>query len=262
MNSDNNPKGKISDENPKLNVNKMQKEFVEMTQDFDIDSSNPSDLEKKYNAFIQNSQKEISSWQESQDKQREERIKRRTKNQKIRQKRQEQMQHRRQRNQTRTQEFFKKQQEEFKAKMQELEIHRQNRVNDRKKIAQLTSTESKLQNQAILADSQNIQDQIRQHRQDLRQKRQAARKTRQNYIQDSRKDYHAETKDIQQKNWNRFTRRQKRRTERFFNFQNRLWWRGYLSLLAWILGIFLILMAIIYIFKLMGIDLLEIISTT
>ncbi|MHA1675377.1 MAG: hypothetical protein ACTSYI_17335 [Promethearchaeota archaeon] len=262
-NPNNNPKGKKSDENSnhKLNIEQMQKEFVGITEGFDIESSKPADLEKKLDNFGHNSQKELTSWQENQDKQREERIQRRIKNQKIRQKRQERMQHRRQKNQTRTQEFFKKQKEEFKAKMQELEVQRQNRVKDRKNIAKLSNAESKLQNQAIHAESQNIQDQIREHRQDLRQKRQAARKTRLNYKQDIRKNYQTETKEIQQKNWNRFTRRQKRRTERFFKFQNRLWWRGYLSLLAWILGIFLILMAIIYIFKLMDIDLLGVISS-
>ncbi|MHA1613072.1 MAG: hypothetical protein ACTSYU_13525 [Promethearchaeota archaeon] len=261
-NPKNHPKGKKSDENsnPKLNINKMQKEFVELTENFDVESSKPADLENKLNVFVQNSQKEIASWQESQNKRREERIKVRIKNQKIRQKRQERMQHRRQRSKARTQEFFKKQQEEFKAKIQELEIQRQNRVKDRKNIAKLIRTESNLQNKANIAESQNIQDQIRQHRQEIRQKRQAARKTRRKYKQDARKDYQNETKEIQQKNWNRFTRRQKRRTERFFKFQNRLWWRGYLSLLAWVLGIFLILMAIIYIFKLMDIDLLEVVS--
>ncbi|MHA1887249.1 MAG: hypothetical protein ACTSX0_04435, partial [Promethearchaeota archaeon] len=152
--------------------------------------------------------------------------------------------------------FFIQQQKEFRQKLAEIEQNRKEKRQKIQQITKLTHKELQLQNQTIMQENRELQQKIREHRRTLRLKRRAARQARQQMSTQMRKEYLTETQQIRQQSWNRFLRQQRRRTERFLKYSNRLWWRGYLSLLAWIVGIFLILMGIFYIFKFLGIDLI------
>ena len=70
--------------------------------------------------------------------------------------------------------------------------------------------------------------------------------------------FREESKSIRKRNWQQYVRRRRRRTKRFMKFRHRLWWKGYLTFLAWILSIFLILVGIFYLFKALGINLIDV----
>ena len=53
--------------------------------------------------------------------------------------------------------------------------------------------------------------------------------------------------------WNRFMEGQKKSYDRFVGFSNRLWWKGYLNFLLWMIFIIVILISVIYVLNYFGI---------
>lgn len=207
--------------------------------------------------YSENTQKQMELAQEQKFHSQNEQLMKRIKNPKRLERRQKVLKRRQQLERERLKEFFTKQQELFRQKLREMEDERKEKLQQIRQIEKTTQEERRLQNQAIVKENRELQRKIREHRKALRIKRMAARRARQQMGKEIRKEYLTETQQIRQQSWNRFLRQQRRRTERFVKFSNRLWWRGYLTLLGWIVGIFLILMGIFYIFKFLGIDLIE-----
>ena len=83
---------------------------------------------------------------------------------------------------------------------------------------------------------------------------------RQKELTKQNKEIHSSIKEERQKNWRRYRIRQRRRTKRFMKFRNRVWWKGYLTILGWILLIFVVVLGIFYLFKAMGINLIELLQ--
>ncbi len=214
-------------------------------------------FEQKWEEFSGNTQKTLESWQEERLAQREARIKQRFKNQKLRQNRLEHLQQQRQKERAQVQAFFGTQKEDFRQKLQELEGDRQTRAQERRNVRRLYTKESQLRNRAVAQSRQVTRQKLRGQRRTVRVKRSSALQARRNMKHGIRQEYVAETKELRQENWQNYVQHQKKQTQKFFKFQNRLWWRGYLSLLAWVFGIFILAIAIIYIFRLLGIDLIE-----
>ena len=75
---------------------------------------------------------------------------------------------------------------------------------------------------------------------------------------DQTKQFRDESKQLRKRNWQQYVRRSRRRRKRFIHFQNRLWWKGYVTFLAWIVSIFLVLIGIFYLFQLFDINLIEV----
>lgn len=70
----------------------------------------------------------------------------------------------------------------------------------------------------------------------------------------------AENKAESQKNleemtegWNRFMSGQKKSYNRFMRFSNRLWWKGYLNFLLWMIFMIAVIIAVIYVLNFFGI---------
>ncbi|WP_457557905.1 hypothetical protein [Candidatus Harpocratesius sp.] len=255
--------------NPFKNLNIQ---FFKNTKSQSQDSTQPlessqiiSSENEMNDAWLQFSQKTQNSLEQAQEErflQEEKRLAKRVKNKKIFERRHKRLILRQKRDRRRIKAFFEHQQEEFRQKLKEIEQDRRKKRQQVRQIEKKTLQETRLQNEAILQENRELQQKIREHRRALRIKRRAARKARRQMAVQMHKEYISETQQIRQQNWERFIRRQRRQTERFVKFSNRLWWQGYISLLAWIVGIFLILMAIFYIFKALGVNLFDLISNT
>lgn len=222
--------------------------------------SSENEINKAWLQFSQSTQNSLEQAQEERFLQEEKRLEKRVKNKKVFERRHKRLLQRQERDRRRIKAFFEHQQEEFKQKLNEIEQSRREKRQLVRQIEKKTLQEARLQNEAILQENRELQQKIREHRRALRIKRRAARKARRQMAVQMQKEYISETQQIRQQNWERFIRRQRRQTERFVKFSNRLWWRGYISLLAWIVGIFLVLMAIFYIFKGLGVNLFDLIS--
>jgi len=74
------------------------------------------------------------------------------------------------------------------------------------------------------------------------------------------KEITSEKQQVRKDNWNRFLRLQRRKRQRFMKFQNRLWWKGYLTFLLEILLIVGLVLFVLWIFQLAGVNLVELIQ--
>ena len=74
------------------------------------------------------------------------------------------------------------------------------------------------------------------------------------------KEISTEKQQVRKENWNKFIRLQKRKTERFLKFQNRLWWKGYFTFLLEIILIVGFILFILWIFQLVGVNIIELIE--
>lgn len=169
-------------------------------------------------------------------------------------------------------EFFIYQQEMLAKKWQELELNvgerqkltrakREKRIAARK-IRQKARKEAALEWRALRkqnrdARAQTLQEIHQDSKEGVADRQQVAKALRIEKKEHTQQ-FREESKELRKRNWEQYVRRQRRRTKRFMKFQNRLWWKGYLTLLAWIVSIFLILVALFYLFKAMGIDLIEV----
>ena len=193
----------------------------------------------------------------------------------VQKRRQERIARRRARQQkaiTDVNEFFEYQQEMLAKKWQELELNigerqKLTRMKREKRIAARKVRQSARKEAAL--EWRTLRKQNRENNtQSLQNSRQESKvgtadhqqqvKTHQIEKKEHKKQFREESKELRKRNWQQYVRRQRRRTKRFMKYQNRLWWKGYLTFLAWILSIFLILVAIFYLFKSMGIDLIEV----
>jgi hypothetical protein len=172
-------------------------------------------------------------------------------------------------------EFFDYQREMLAKTWQELELNvgerqkltrmkREKRIAARK-VRQKARKEASLEWRTLRKQNrenrgQNLQVTRQESKKGIADRRQEAKDHRIEK-KDHTQQFREESKELRKRNWQQYVRRQRRRTKRFMKFQNRLWWKGYLTLLAWILTIFLILVGIFYLFKALGIDLIELFQT-
>jgi hypothetical protein len=74
------------------------------------------------------------------------------------------------------------------------------------------------------------------------------------------KEITSEKQQVRKENWNRFLRLQRRKRKRFTKFQNRLWWKGYFTFLLEILLIVGLVLFVLWIFQLVGVNIVELIQ--
>lgn len=74
------------------------------------------------------------------------------------------------------------------------------------------------------------------------------------------KEIFAEKHQVRKQNWNRFIKLQQRKTQRFFKFQNRLWWKGYFTFLLEVILIVGFILFLLWIFQLVGVNLIDLIQ--
>ena len=122
---------------------------------------------------------------------------------------------------------------------EETQANRRDFLEQKKNIQKNYSKEQKENRQFIAKEK-------REHKSDFSQKR-----------KESFKEITTEKKQMRKENWNRYIRMQRRKTQRFMKFQNRLWWKGYLTFLLEVILIVAFLAFLLWIFQLIGVDLIE-----
>lgn len=123
------------------------------------------------------------------------------------------------------------------------------------------SEEGQANRRDFLEQKKNIQKNYSKEQQENRQFiAKEKREQRANFSQKRKESFKkttAEKQQMRKENWNRFVRMQRRKTQRFMKFQNRLWWKGYLTFLLEVTLIVAFLAFLLWIFQLIGVDLIE-----
>lgn len=78
----------------------------------------------------------------------------------------------------------------------------------------------------------------------------------------ARKENFEKTNQAMTDAWNNVVKQQKKDMENFSKIQTRLWWKGYLNVMLWILGFILVIAGVLWLLKVIGLDISTINTNT
>lgn len=139
---------------------------------------------------------------------------------------------------------------EDQAKMKQKALDRQQKLQDQKQNRIDQREKKKEENQQARILRKELHEQNIQQKQDNRldKKRQKL-------------EYQIQSREMRQESWDKFSKRQQKRTRRFLKFQNRLWWKGYFTFMAWILMILIVIVGIGFILNYIGFNVTDLLNS-